>query len=168
MTATNQNLLLNVNFRLIINSLPNVEFFCTSVTFPPMKVHPVTLNTPQGTIFSPSDNLEYGALEIHFLVDEDMNNYFEIVKWMKKIGIPYSSGAKSLYTGGRYNPYSDMTLIVMDNNGTPTRNIIFTDAFPIDIGGTSFDSGAETPSTPKCLATFAFNWYEIAGEDDYA
>jgi hypothetical protein len=167
MSATNQNLFLNVNFKLVIKKLPNVEFFCTSVTYPPLKVDPIPINTPMGTVFQPADNLNYGVLEIHFLLDEDLNNYFEIVTWMKAIGIPFAQRSKDLYVGGKYNPFSDMTMIIMDNNGTPTRQIAFVDAFPIDLGGVTYDSGAESPSTPKCLATFQFNWYEILGENDY-
>ena len=38
----------------------------------------------------PGDTIEFGDLQLRFLIDEDLGNYMEIQKWIRGLGFPES------------------------------------------------------------------------------
>lgn len=167
MSVTNLNLLVNTNFKFLISNLPTTEFFCTAVTFPTLNVSSVQMWSPQGAVNTPAAGLNYSELSLDFLIDEDMTNYFELVDWIKAVSTPYTGRAQSLYDELGYDPYSDLSLILLDNNMNPLKTIVFVNAFPTNLGAIAFDSSVDVPIVQKCNVSFAFDHYQLAGVNDY-
>ena len=72
---SNYNVLSPVSFRFSIKKLPNVSFFCQSANIPDLTIGTVVRPSPMRDFNTFGDNLEIGALDISFIVDEDLTNY---------------------------------------------------------------------------------------------
>ena len=84
-------------FKFQLLKLPKVEYFCTSVNIPGVTLSNVDIATPLKSIPTPGTILEYGDLEMSFLVDENLENYREIHGWLTGLGFPRDhTQAKSL------------------------------------------------------------------------
>ena len=79
---TNLNYLSQLGFRFAIKKLPNVNYFCQSVSLPSISIGAAEFNTPFGVVPRPGDKIAYSTLPIRFKVDEDFRNYIEIHDWM--------------------------------------------------------------------------------------
>ena len=56
----------------------------------------------------PGDKLRYEDLTINFMVDEELENYFQIYQWMTSLGYPQSIAQYSeLQTNNRFYPNTD-------------------------------------------------------------
>ena len=173
-STINKSLLGKNNFRLLIDKVPNTEFFVKTVNIPGLQFTETILSAGIGLdAFFPGDKISFETLNVGFLVDEDLVNYKEIYDWMDSI-VPVSdpSTYKAL-TGGETTPtgelanvsddlkqYSDITLVTNTNKNIPNKFFRFKDAFPIALSGIELESGADNEAV---LATveFRFTYYEI-------
>lgn len=172
--AINRSILNKGNFRMLINRLPNVEYYVKAVNLPGFQFSEVTAGTGIGIdAFFPGDKVEFETLRVTFLVDEDLANFIEIFEWMdaivpfrnpsdyaklvdsnQKAGDPYGKASSPL------SQYSDATLAITTNKNTPNKYFKFRDIFPISISGIEFESGAET-ETISVEVEFRFSYYDI-------
>ena len=78
-------------FKFQITKLPKVEYFCTAVNVPKtLAISEVQQPTPFVDIPLPYTTLNYSALNMTFLVDENLENFQEIHGWMRGLGFPES------------------------------------------------------------------------------
>ena len=84
----NRNYLTRTKFRFTFQRAPKVAFFTTKINVPDMTLGVATQPTYLTDIPLPGEKIEFGDLNIEFLVDEDMQNYFEIQNWIR--GISFS------------------------------------------------------------------------------
>ena len=76
-------------FKFSILKLPKVEYFCTQVNLPGVSLADnYEQPTPFRNIPLPGEKLQYEALTITFLVDENLENYQEIHGWLRGLGFP--------------------------------------------------------------------------------
>ena len=68
----NINPLSPIGFRLDIEKLPEVSYFCQEATLPDVTINAVSVPTPLAAIQIPDTILQYGDLTVNFLVDEDV------------------------------------------------------------------------------------------------
>ena len=68
----NYNILSPIGYRLNIQKLPNVVYFCQTVNIPDITLGEIIQPTPLRDISIFGDNLTIGTLEVGFVVDEDM------------------------------------------------------------------------------------------------
>ena len=151
-----------VQFRFKIEKLPQVEFFIQTANVPSMTLGEA-MATPLVDIPIPGDKVNFGSLDISFLVDENLNNYKELHDWIKGIGFPQNHDQfKALQatgsdrfpgsTAGAIVPgvatpqplaeggiYSDATLIVLNSKNIAKTEIRFQNVFPTSIGSLSYD-----------------------------
>ena len=64
-------------FKFQLLKLPKVEYFCTAVNIPGVTLSNVDIATPLKSIPTPGTILDYGDLEMSFLVDENLENFDE-------------------------------------------------------------------------------------------
>ena len=174
MTTINKSLLSKNNFRLLIDKVPNVEFFVKSVNIPGLQFTETVAAAGLGLdAFFPGDKISFEALSVSFLVDEDLQNFKEIFDWMDSI-VPVSDpsdfkhyvSAKSTTTGessaidNDLNQYSDITLVTNTNKNIPNKYFRFHDAFPISLSGIELESGADG-ETVIATVEFRFTYYDI-------
>lgn len=173
-TTINKSILNANNFRLLIDKVPTVEYFCQSVTIPSMTFAETVMPSRVGVdAYFPGDKIEFGTMNVTFLVDEDMQNYKEMYDWMDAI-LPIKDGSdyatitdsQRISTGelssinNALAEYSQITLVVNTNKNIPNRFFKFYDCFPTSLGEITFQAGADgQPIT--CDISFRFTYFDI-------
>lgn len=133
------NYLSPVSFKVIIDRLPNIEFFTQKFTSPSISMSPVEQLSPLHRMYQTGDRLEYSEFELSFVVDENMNNYREILNWMEGLGSPENSDQFKNLKDSKYGTVSDITVIVESSTRNNNLKFTFSDCFPISISGINLD-----------------------------
>ena len=149
----NRNYMSPLGFKLIITKTPKVDFLCQSANIPQISMGTAVQPTYLKDIPVPGDKVLYDDLSVRFLVDEKMENYLAIYKWITGLGYPESLGqfkqlkkddlrtdTNSPDVGDpRYFEFSDATLQILNSNYKPSVLINFKDAFPTSLSTLDFD-----------------------------
>ena len=149
----NRNYMSPLGFKLIITKTPKVDFLCQSANIPQISMGTAVQPTYLKDIPVPGDKVLYDELNVRFLVDEKMENYLAIYKWITGLGYPESLGqyrqlkrddirtdTTSPDLGDpRYFEFSDATLQILNSNYKPSVLINFKDAFPTSLSTLDFD-----------------------------
>ena len=88
----NRNYMSPVGFKLILTKTPKVDFLCQSANIPQISMGTAIQPTYLKDIPVPGDKVLYDDLNVRFLVDEKMENYLAIYKWITGLGFPESLG----------------------------------------------------------------------------
>lgn len=160
-TNISQNYLSPLEFRFLIHRLPYTEFFTQSANIPGVSMSPAVMQTPfKEQYFSP-DKLDFADFTVQFRVDENMNNYIEIVNWMKGLAFPdrFSQYANLINSDGGL--YSDATLMILTNGKNPNINLILKDIFPTNLSDLQMDTKQTDVDYVTCDVTFKINNQEL-------
>jgi len=146
----NRNFLSPNGFRFSLRRSPKAAFFCNQANIPDMTLGVAEQVTYLKDIPIPGDKIQFGDLNLRFLVDEDLGNYMEIQRWIRGLGYPDSlsefEGLESQaevfgkYTKDQDNIYSDGTLSILSSNLVPKFQIFFRNLFPYSLSTMTFDA----------------------------
>ena len=168
-----------VQFRFEILYLPLVEYFVQSANVPGIQLGTATVPSPFYDYPVPGDTLSFDPLNISFLVDENLNNFNELHKWISRLGFGDShqefadllrEGTPSQRTPsskGIQKPlpeigtYSDATLTILSSKNTPKTEIRFKNIFPTSIPGLDYNIGGTDVDYVTCNASFSYLGYTI-------
>ena len=169
-------------FRFGIHQLPKVEFFVQTCNLPGISMGNTEITNPFKNIPVMGDKIEYEDLNLTFLVDEYLENYISLHKWMTGIGFPENRGefrthrdvTSNTPAGGSPPPtdrvsaavadkamYSDAYLMVLSNKNNPILQVNFEDVFPVSIGDLDFTQDATDVEYLFATAEFAYKIYTI-------
>ena len=171
----NRNYMSPLGFKLILTKTPKVDFLCQSANIPQISMGTAIQPTYLKDIPVPGDKVLYDDLNIRFLVDEKMENYLAIHKWITGLGYPENLGQYDQLrkddrrTDGRvgddgdprYFNYSDATLQVLNSNYKPSVLINFTDAFPVSLSTLDFDVTTRDYNYFTAEVTFKYTIFNI-------
>lgn len=170
----NLNPLSPTGFRLNITKLPGVTFFCQQANIPDINLDPIPVGTPFSTSIVPGEILDFGALIVNFLVDENMANYKAIYNWITGLGFPqdyeqYQALANStdntVQIGTRFGTqqgnYSDGILEILGSNNIGVQSIQFKDLYPASIGSLQFESNVDDIQYLTGTCTFRYTYYNF-------
>ena len=149
----NRNYMSPVGFKLILTKTPKVDFLCQSANIPQISMGTAIQPTYLKDIPVPGDKVLYDDLNVRFLVDEKMENYLAIYKWITGLGYPENLGQYNQLkkddirtdasatddADPRYFEFSDATLQVLNSNYRPSVLVNFKDAFPTSLSTLDFD-----------------------------
>ena len=149
----NRNYMSPVGFKLILTKTPKVDFLCQSANIPQISMGTAIQPTYLKDIPVPGDKVLYDDLTVRFLVDEKMENYLAIYKWITGLGYPENLGQYNQLkkddirtdasatddADPRYFEFSDATLQVLNSNYRPSVLVNFKDAFPTSLSTLDFD-----------------------------
>jgi hypothetical protein len=120
---------------------------------------------------TPGDIIEFGDLNLRFLVDEDLENYMEIQNWMRGLGFPEklsqfaelekNGSIRGNYLKDRQNIYSDGTLQVLTSSQLPNFQISFKDLFPYTLSTMTFDATDTDVQYFTADVSFKYTIYDI-------
>jgi len=152
----------DTNSKIVIHKLKGVEIFAQTNSLPSISVIPIEIPTPQQKGYVPGGGgLEFSELSVDFIVDEDFNNYFSIVEWMYKANIANVPGAQyQVKREDIYNPCSDITLYLLNNNMEEYAAIDFVNAMPVNLGELSFNTNSAEPQPLKSNVTFRYDYFK--------
>lgn len=168
--STDINFLSPIGFILNIERLPKVAFFAQNVTLPTVTLQSLEQNTPLSRIEIPSDRLEFGSLSVTFMVDEQMDNYIEVFRWMRGLGFPelYPQYTQENQRGLLPNTsselqrnYSEAKLIILGANKSPIRTVNFYDCFPVSLSGFETDATATDVQYVRSTLELQYSYFDI-------
>jgi hypothetical protein len=162
-TPSNANFLSPLGFKFQIKKAPNVNFFVQSVVMPSITLGTAYVPTPFTRQPFAGDHLEYGDLSVTFKMDEDLKSYMEIHNWLVGIGKPDNFDQyKDLTLADKgEGVYSDLTLTILSSAMRPIHEVVFMDAFPIDLTALAFDTRLSAVDYLEATCTFKFRKYTI-------
>ena len=173
----NRNYLSPLGFKLIISKIPKVDFLCQAANIPSISMGTAVQPTPLKDIPVPGDKPVYDDLTVRFIIDENMENYLSLNKWITGLGYPESlkqyqqlaDVGPSLATQDNSNPrwfeFSDATLQILSSNYQPNINVNFKGCFPVAVSTLEFDSSQRDYSYFTCEATFKYDYYTISDKN---
>ena len=171
----NRNYMSPLGFKLIITKTPKVDFLCQSANIPQISMGTAVQPTYLKDIPVPGDKVLYDDLTVRFLVDEKMENYLAIYKWITGLGYPETTAQYAqlkkddirtdpiVNDSGdpRYFETSDATLQVLSSNYKSSVLINFKDAFPISLSTLEFDVSQRDYSFFTASVTFKYTIFNI-------
>ena len=146
---SNRNFLSPTGFKFGLKRSPGVAFFCNQANIPSLDLGVAEQPSYLKDIPVPGDKMQFGDLNLRFLVDEDLVNFMEIQNWMRGLGFPESLaefnelkeqailGPMGKSTG---DVYSDGTLQILSSNLVPKFQVVFSDLFPYSLSTVTFDA----------------------------
>lgn len=140
---TNKSFLPNNKYQFVIDRLPNLVFFLQAVNIPDITLGTITTANPYVQLPSPSTQLTFEPLILNYIVDENMESWFEIYNWMMNLGNPESTnkiGSLTGLPGSKNSITSDATLLVKTNSNNSNIKFTFFDMFPTNLGGIQLTS----------------------------
>ena len=174
-----------IQFRFKMTKLPQVEFFIQTVNVPGISLGSAIVPTPLYNYPIPGDEISFQALDISFLVDENLNNYKELHDWLLGLGFPnkhqqfadlqatgadrFPGGTKGAIVPGVEIPvplaegpiYSDATLTILNSKNIAKTEIRFHNVYPTQLGALQYDIKASDVDYLTVNATFNYMYYEI-------
>jgi hypothetical protein len=107
-----------------------------------------------------------------FFIDENLENYLEVHKWLRGLGYPYSiqefidlkSNDEYLPDNAAknsYNEYSDATLFIYNSNFNIISQVHFKDLFPISLSTVQFNSKESDINYVTASVQFKYSIYDI-------
>lgn len=163
--TTNTNFLSPVEFQLVLNRLPNVEFFIQAATIPGYNSQGTELPTPFKIINEPSDRLTYDDFTVTVICDEDMTAFREVSDWLVALTYPDNfqqyANLDNQETGSGNTRKSDAMLAVLDSNKNVNVKINFEDMFPVSISGIQLNTAESDLTPPTFEITFKYAKYTI-------
>ena len=157
------NFLQPTGFKVIVNRkrFKNLEFFAQSVQHPDLSVSPSIAPFRGTNLQVPGDKLEYGALTVDVILDENMNAYKEILKWMQQnVRENYIATTNMDIINQDISTY-DIRLLVLSSHNNTIDTITYKDTFPISLGSISFQANTDSVQFITCPVTFAYTTFEL-------
>ena len=146
----NRNFLSPVGFKFSLKRAPGVAFFCNQANIPSMDLGIAEQPTYLRNIPTPGDKIQFGDLNLRFMVDEDLVNYMELQRWIRGLGYPENMDEFRKLEGEAVMPsnfgqagddiYSDGTLQILSSNLVPAFQVVFSDLFPYTLSTVTFDA----------------------------
>jgi hypothetical protein len=167
---SNPNFLQPNKYILNFSRMPNMQYFCQSVSVPGISMSETPQVTPFVDIFAPGDKAIYDLLNVTFLIDEKLTSWLECHDWIRAMTFP--EDYEDYRNLGRLNKavtrvqtkkpqYSDATLTMLSSSNQPYVKFKFYGCFPTTLS-TFIMSSTDSPDTLITAdATFRYTYYDI-------
>ena len=162
---SNYNLLSPTAYKLNIDRLPLVSYWCQNVMLPGIQIGESMQNTPFRALPQPGQNMTFDIFDCMFLVDEDMANWNEMYNWMRQITNPsdpkkeFATLPDSTNTINAKDMYSNARLHLMTNSMNSNKVIEFVNLFPTVLTPVTLES-TDTAAQP-IMATVSFVFHDM-------
>ena len=168
----NRNFLSPTGFKFNLKRSPGVAFFCNSANIPDLNFGVATQPTYLRDIPTPGDKIDFGDLQLRFLVDENLKNYMEIQNWIRGLGYPEEvqefrdldaggQQSKQPYAQSGHDIYSDGTLQILSSNFIAKFNVNFKDLWPYSLTTLSFDATDTDIEYFTAAVSFKYTTYNL-------
>ena len=166
----NRNFLSPTGFKFGLKRSPGVAFFCNQANIPSLDLGVAEQPSYLKDIPVPGDKMQFGDLNLRFLVDEDLVNFMEIQNWMRGLGFPESLAEfNDLKNQAILGPmgkstedvYSDGNLQILSSNLVPKFQVVFNDLFPYSLSTVTFDATDTDIEYFTADVSFKYTIYQI-------
>jgi hypothetical protein len=152
---------------LTFSRVPNVQFFCQSVSVPGISLGEIPIATPFVEMYSPGEKAIYDIMNVTFAIDEKMSSWLEIHNWIRGMTFPenfedYKNLSKQSKYANKIQPqFSDATLTVYSSSFTPLVRFNFFDAFPTSLSSFVLSTQDTPDNVLTADASIRFTYYNI-------
>jgi len=160
----NLNLQKSNNYMVIVKSdkqlkAPDLTFYIKNFKIPDLSINSADVDVNQNIIKYPSQGrMEYEPLNLDILVDDNLNSYLQLVRWLHRIKNPekllrshlsgYEAGVssnrniKQIVEMSNQFPidYRDIDVIVTDRNHKQILKFNFVESWVSSVGGLTLDA----------------------------
>jgi hypothetical protein len=143
-----ENILTEVQFKFEIYRLPHVTYHLQSTLLPSIQIDQPMQVSSRRDIPLPGSKLNFDPYNIDFIVDDDLKNYNELLKWMVDMATSDTREISTLF--------SDAVLHILNADGTPKTRFKFFNCYPNMISELPFNS--TTQESSPIIATSLFNY----------
>lgn len=150
-----------LEFIVTVKGLPNVEFFTQRATIPSISLVPVERANPFKTLYEPGDRITYSELNLSFIVDEQMNNYIEVLNWMKGVTFAENFDQYKNVNEDGGGIVSDISVVVKNSHKNPSIVVDYFDCFPISLSEIQLDTTQQDLTYPEATVVFQYNYFDI-------
>lgn len=169
-TPNNPNFLQPNKFQLNFSRMPNLQYFCQSVSVPGVSMGEALHPTPFVDLYVPGDKIIYDLLNITFYVDEEINTWKEVHDWIRAMTFPENfEEYRNLDNLNKYSrsvttpkpQYSDGIITLLTSANNPKIRFKFYELFPVSLS-TFIMSATDTPDNVITAdATFRYSYFDI-------
>ena len=157
----NRNFLSPIGFKFSLAKYPKVSYFCQTANIPSMNLSIQQQSTPFRSL--PLEGfIEYDALNLSFLVDENLENYLILHNWIRALGTPDGGNERAEFRlkmqqlFGNNDLYADATLMVLNSNFQHNFDVVFEDLIPTGLNALEFN--ATVDGTEYAMAQVSFRY----------
>jgi hypothetical protein len=163
---TNTNPLQTTKFLVTFPRIKGVQYFCQKINLPGISINSQEQATPFVNLPVASTKPTFEDLNITFMVDENLQGWREIHRWIQDLGITtsfkdYQDLKKMKESQYQRDPYSDGIMTILSALNNPKWRITFTDMFPTSISGIDFSTEGSADDILTATATFKYAYYNI-------
>lgn len=165
----NTNYLSQLGYRLIIQRLPEVEYFLQRVNIPGINVGAANRPTPFASPVPYSGDITYNDLMFSFKLDADLKSYLSIWLWMVGLGFPekFEQYRELALSNKQFSAFeegmvaSNIKLMLLNNKHNPIYEIEFYSCWPTSLSDLTLTSTDTTVDYLTAEATFKYTYYTI-------
>lgn len=158
---TNRSFLSNNKYQFVIDRLPNLMFFLQAVNIPSISLGTVITPTPFVQMPKPGQQLSFEDLTLTYILDEDMQAWFDIYNWMTNLTnseFPAKVSNLTSEAGKPNSKTSDAALLIKTNSNNANIKFKFADIFPTELSGVQLTS-TEGHDFFTATVTFKYTYY---------
>ena len=156
----NPNFLSQFGYKISIKRIPNIEYFCQSVTLPGISLNYAVQPTPF-TQIPLATGVEYRPFSFVFKVDENLVNWRAINSWMLDSGNSKDLNNYKTLKDSFFGLTSDISVSILKSSMIKNKTIVFKDAFPVDLGDVTLTSIGSDINYIESTISFQYTNYEI-------
>lgn len=155
----NKNFLAPNGFKLSLSIFPEVAFYSQTANLPGISINDISVPTPYRDYPVAGTETEYDDLIVKFLIDENLENYSSIHKWLRRTGLAFGPDTTD-------EPQTSRGLLqVLNSNFQANFTVEFDDLFPVSLTTLDFDSTITDVEYFTAVATFKYTIYRIKDKD---
>lgn len=147
----NYNQSIASNFKVLISSKQEIEFYATSVNIPTLSLGPIEVPYQDTRAKIPDNRFVWDDITINFILDEELYSYELIKNWM------YDVRNKDKWLTG----IKDINVVPQDSNKNIEFSFLIQGAWPNMITGWQYASTSTVSDYITFDVTFSYQHLEI-------
>jgi hypothetical protein len=165
----NPNPLQPNKFVLNFSRLPNIQYFCQSVSVPGISLSEAVITNPFVDLYSPGEKPIYDLLNVTFIVDEEMKSWIEVHDWIRAMTFPTKFEeyqqlprlSKNTVNRPEFPQFSDAAITIFSSSMKPYYRIKYYEAFPTTLSTFVLTAQEGPDSIITAGATFRYSYFDI-------
>lgn len=166
---SNPNFLQPNKFVLTFSRLPNMQYFCQSVSVPGIALSETVITNPFVDIYSPGEKAIYDVLNVTFIVDEEMKSWIEVHDWIRAMTFPEEFAeyrqltrlAKGNLSRPQFPQFSDASITIFSSSMKPYYRIKYYESFPTTLSTFILNAQDGPDTIITADATFRYSYFDI-------
>jgi hypothetical protein len=159
------NYLSATGFRLSVDKLPELTFFCTQATLPNLSLSSIKMNTSLSPVNLSGDTIDIGMVNLTFIIDEKMENYKAVTRWITGLGFNKSHNQYMKFIRENGNEVSrgeqsDGVLEFLGSNNVAVATAKLINLTPVEIGDITMTSTDADVTYLSVNVSFAIDYYD--------